>query len=63
MAGEPHVIGSVAGSGVGTLHKVEAGRLGSIQRDVAGADEHFEQLTGNGQVVEHSEPLVSSCGS
>jgi len=60
VAAELHSIGSVAGSSVGTLQEVEAGGLGSIQRDIAGADEHFKQVAGNGQVAKRSGPLVSS---
>ena len=53
-------IGSVAGSGPGTLQEPGVDHLGPSLNDVAGADEHFEPVTRDGQVAAHAGPPVDS---
>jgi len=58
--GEPQEDGSVAGSGYGMPPEAEARCNEPPIEDAAGADVHFEQVAGNGQVTDPSGPLVGS---
>jgi len=51
-------IGSVT---VGTPQEAETRHHESPQDGIAGADEHFEQVTGNSQVSKLFKPLVGPC--
>jgi len=58
--GEPQEDGSVTGSGDGMLPEAEARHNKPPPEDAAGADAHFEQVAGNGQVADPSGSLVGS---
>ena len=63
VVGELQANRSVAGSGVGALQGAEVRCHGLPQGGIAGADEHSEQVTGNGQVTGvagHFKPPVGS---
>jgi len=60
VVSESQVIGSIAGSGVGAAQEAETRRREPSQVGIAGADEHFQQVTANGQVAELFKTLEGS---
>ena len=58
--GEPQDDGFIAGSVDGMPIEAEARHNEPPPEDTAGADMHFEQVTGNGQITDPSGPLVGS---